>query len=79
MTICLWCECEFAGRDKGGSPQRFCSQTCRLGYHTACRQFADGLVLSGAITVPALKEAARLTDLSASEKRARFSDGPPGS
>lgn len=77
MTTCLWCERQFEGREKGGSPQRFCSAACRSEYHTACRQFADGLVMGGAITVDALKEAVKLTSLSAVEKRARFLKAEP--
>lgn len=78
---CPWCDRPFEPREKGGTPQRFCSAPCRSEYHTACRQLGDQLVSLGIVAMPELKSTdARLlaklvkADILPAGKRARFSE-----
>ena len=56
-AACLWCETEFELRATGGKTQKFCSATCRHGFHAACRDWAVAKVVAGRIPVSAVRAA----------------------
>ena len=51
---CLWCQSPFTPR-RGGSPQRFCRASHRVRFHAATRLWAERAVLSGILTVDAVR------------------------
>ena len=54
---CLWCENLFTPRCTGGRAQKFCSTSCRQGFHTAARTWAVTAVEQGDLSVDDLKAA----------------------
>ncbi len=57
LSPCLWCRRGFAPRRTGGSPQRFCSRTCRNNFNTAARRWVRAAVDHGRLSVEDLKKA----------------------
>ena len=53
---CTWCDRPYEPRVSGGQPQRFCSEPCRTGFHTACREWAEAEVWAGNLSVATLKQ-----------------------
>ncbi len=39
--LCTWCETEFEPQGTGRSAKKFCSQSCRRDFHTACRIWGE--------------------------------------
>ncbi len=57
LPVCLWCRQGFAPRRTGGSPQRFCTRTCRHNFHTAARRWISTAVDHGRLAIEDLKKA----------------------
>ena len=38
---CIWCGTEFEPQGTGRSVKKFCSQSCRRDFHTACRIWGE--------------------------------------
>jgi len=57
LPVCLWCRQGFAYRRTGGSPQRFCSRTCRHDFHTAARRWISAALDHGRLSIEDLKKA----------------------
>ena len=56
FPVCLWCSGGFAPRRSGGSPQRFCSRTCRNNFNTAARRWISAAVDHGRLSIEDLKK-----------------------
>ncbi len=41
MSLCTWCGTEFEPRGTGRSVKKFCSESCRRDFHTACRIWGE--------------------------------------
>ncbi len=39
--LCTWCGTDFATRGTGRSVKKFCSESCRRDFHTACRIWGE--------------------------------------
>ncbi len=39
--LCTWCGTEFEPQGTGRSVKKFCSQSCRRDFHTACRIWGE--------------------------------------
>jgi len=48
---CLWCGRPFKPRHGGGSRQIFCRAGCRNHFHRVARQWAEGALAAGILTV----------------------------
>jgi len=55
QTICAWCSRSFAPRRTGGRPQRFCSERCRRANEKAMREWAQGELAAGRVTIAEIK------------------------
>ncbi len=55
MASCWWCDRHFSPRSNGGSPQRFCSSSCRDGFWSAARRWIQHAVDAGLMTADDLK------------------------
>jgi hypothetical protein len=53
---CVWCDCKFAPRNSGGSPQRFCSADHRRAFHIAAHQFVLAEFTAGRVSVSTIKK-----------------------
>ncbi len=69
-TMCVWCDKLYERRVNGGQRQKFCSEPCRKGFHTACRKWAEAEVWAGNLSVTTLKQ-----DL---QQRTRCAHANPG-
>ena len=49
--LCTWCTAAYEPRANGGKPQRFCSESCRRDFHTACRIWGEEVFGAGEVTV----------------------------
>ncbi len=52
---CSWCNGQFQPRRSGGSPQEFCSATCRSALWSAVRDWGMSQLQTGHISVASLK------------------------
>ena len=52
---CLMCNLPFTPRVTGGSPQRFCSTTCRRDYDKACRNYVVSELDAGRLSMSELR------------------------
>jgi len=55
QTICAWCSRSFAPRRTGGRRQRFCSERCRRANEKAMREWAQGELAAGRVTIAEIK------------------------
>jgi hypothetical protein len=52
---CAWCSSRFTPRQSGGRRQRFCSKSCRRASEKAIREWAQGALVAGRVTVAEIK------------------------
>jgi hypothetical protein len=52
---CPWCGKPFTPRRGGGSRQTFCGADCRHRFHAGARQWAEGAIAAGLLTIDDLK------------------------
>ena len=52
---CEWCQATFSRRLTGGSPQRFCSRSCKHTFHAAAHRWATHELGAGRLTIDQLK------------------------
>jgi hypothetical protein len=58
VSACLWCNMRFHLHGRGGKRQ-FCSTSCRIAFHSACRMWAVRAVLDGRLGLDAVRNASR--------------------
>jgi len=68
---CLWCGTEFEPQGTGRSVKKFCSESCRRDFHTACRIWGEEAFGAGEVTVFQLR-----TCLGRRARRYLASEGP---
>ncbi len=54
-SACPWCDKPFKARKVGGHRKRFCSPSCKNGFHRALRKWAQWAIDNGQVTVTELK------------------------
>ena len=72
-ALCTWCGTEFEPQGTGRSVKKFCSESCRRDFHTACRIWGEEAFGTGAVSVFQLR-----TCLGRRARRYLASEGPPG-
>ncbi len=54
--LCIWCETEFEPQGTGRSAKKFCSQSCRRDFHTACRIWGEEQYGCGELSIFQLRK-----------------------
>ena len=55
MTACEWCGSAFEAVKRGDRAKRFCSDSCRAGFHSAARRWVQNAIAEGRLTIDELR------------------------
>ena len=72
LTACEWCGAVFEAVKRGDREKRFCSDSCRAGFHSAARRWVQNAIEEGRLTIDELRAGVSSPCTAESEGSATF-------